>query len=114
MDKKICPLSDDEVRIIKIGEDALFEFIYENFIAGQKDFLDLDPMSVTNSFYIDWETRKFVFCAYKTENDAGELLRLPKNTDFNKLISQIPDTTNSMYTKNRYHTYTKDEIEDMC
>ena len=118
MSEKSQPMRDDEVRVIKIGEKALFEFIYENFIDGQEEFLDLDPEreqgSVTNSFYIDWERREFVFCAYKTENERGELLRLPASTDFDKLIRKMPDTTDTMYAPDRYRVYTKKEIEELC
>ena len=112
--KKIPLLNDDEVRVIKIGEDALFEFIYENFIDDQECYLDVDPVSVTDSFYIDWENRQFIFCAYKTENEKGEILKLPESVDLETLIQKIPDTTNSMYSGNRYKIFTKNELEDIC
>ena len=48
------PLNDEEVRVIKIGEEALFEFIYEKFIEDQDIYFDIDPLSVTDHFYIDW------------------------------------------------------------
>ena len=35
MKRKKQQLRDDEVRVIKIGEEALFEFIYEKFIDEQ-------------------------------------------------------------------------------
>ena len=70
--KKTSPLKEDEVRVIKISEEALFEFIYEKFIDDHECYLDVEPVSVTNSFYIDWENRQFIFCAYKTENEKGE------------------------------------------
>ena len=66
MKRKKQQLRDDEVRVIKIGEEALFEFIYEKFIDEQSEHLDVDPLSVTNSFSIDWENRQFLFCAHKS------------------------------------------------
>ena len=37
-------LNDDEVRVIKISKEALFEFIYEKFIDDQDLYLDVDPL----------------------------------------------------------------------
>jgi len=108
------PLRDDEVRVIKIGEESLFEFIYEKFIDEQSEHLDVDPLSVTNSFSIDWEKRQFIFCAYKTENAKGEdFLKLPESIDFGKLFEKMPNTTDSMYSRDKYRTYTKNELEEM-
>jgi len=112
--KKHTPLTNDEVHVIKIGEEALFEFIYEKFIDDQDIYLDVDPLSVTDSFYIDWENRQFIFCAYKTEDENGELLEFDERIDIEKLINKIPDTTESMYSSNRYKKYTKSELEEMC
>ena len=114
MKKKHTPLTNDEVRIIKISEEALYEFIYEKFIDDQDTYLDVDNLAVTDSFYMDWENRQFIFCAYKTEDKNGELLKLPTGIDIEKLINKIPDTTKSMYTSNRYKIFTKSELEDLC
>ena len=114
MKKKKAPLTNDEVRVIKISEDALLEFIYEKFIDDQDTYLDVDPLSVTDSFYIDWENRQFIFCACKTENEKGDMSEMPRTIDIAKLIRKIPDTTESMYTDNRYKTYTKAELEEIC
>ncbi len=115
MKMKKRPLGDDEVRVIKIGEEALFEFIYEKFIDEQAEHLDVDPLAVTNSFSIDWENRQFIFCAYKTENAKGEVfLNLPESIDFDKLFKKMPNTTDSMYGQGKYQTYTKNELEEMC
>ena len=108
------PLRDDEVRVIKIGEEALFEFIYEKFIDEQSEYLDVDPLSVANSFSIDWENRQFIFCAYKAENAKGEILNLPESINFGKLFEKMPNTTDSMYGRGKYQTYTKSELEEMC
>ena len=112
--KKIPPLKEDEVRVIKISEKALFEFICEKFIDDRACYLDVEHLSVTDSFYIDWENRQFIFCAYKSENESGQILELPESVDLKKLIKKIPDTTSSMYSGNRYKTFTKNELEDLC
>ena len=52
MKKKHTPLTNDEVRVIKISEAALYEFIYEKFIDDQDTYLDVDNLSVTDSFYL--------------------------------------------------------------
>ena len=114
MKKKHTPLTNDEVRVIKISEAALYEFIYEKFIDDQDTYLDVDNLSVTDSFYIDWENRQFIFCACKTEDENGELLELPQSIDLKKLINKIPDTTESMYSNKRYKIFTKKELEDLC
>ncbi len=112
--KKKKQLKDDEVRVIKISEKALFEFIYEKFIDDQDHYFDVDPLSVADSFYIDWENRQFIFCAYKSENEKGESLELSENIDLEKLVQKIPDTTDSMYTSTAYKTFTKNELEELC
>ena len=39
MIKRIKNMKQDEVRLIKISREALFEFIYEKFIESQDDYL---------------------------------------------------------------------------
>ena len=56
-------MDENCVKVIKISKQALFEFIYENFIAGQEQFLDVDPLEVSNSFDIHFERGEFIFCA---------------------------------------------------
>lgn len=108
--KKEKALDENSVRVIKISKEALFEFIYEKMIDEQEQFLDVDPLSVGNSFDIDWTNDQFIFCAYKSENANGDLLRLPEAVDLQKLMRNLPDTTASMYQENRYKEYTKEEL----
>lgn len=103
-------LSEDTVRIIKISKEALFEFIYEKMVENQEIFLDVDPLSVANSFDLDWENGQFIFCAYKSEDENGNSICLPKEIDLQKIMRMLPDTTASMYQENRYKEYTKDEL----
>ena len=87
MKKKHTPLTNDEVRVIKISEAALYEFIYEKFIDDQDTYLDVDNLSVTDSFYMDWENRQFIVCAYKTEDENGELLEFHESIDIEKYFA---------------------------
>ena len=112
-------LSDDKVRVIKISKEALFEFIYEKFIDGQKEFFDVKDIDVTDSFDINFETGEFIFCVHKAESKNGNIIKLPKEIDLQQLIKNIPDTTTSMYDVgndecyNRYVEYTIDELVEL-
>ena len=103
-------LNDDEVRVIKISKEALFEFIYEKFIDDQDLYLDVDPLDVTNAFDINFERGAFIFCAYKSEDPHGRIVVLPSDIDLQQLMKTIPDTTSSMYADTRYRQYTKTEL----
>ena len=107
-------MDDNKVRVIKISADALFEFIYEKFIEEQECYLDVDPISVINILDIDWERKEFIFCAYKSEDEGENLLRLPEKVDLKMLMQKLPDTTQSMFDDNRYEEYTKEELEKLC
>ena len=103
-------LNDDEVRVIKISKEALFEFIYEKFIDDQDLYLDVDPLDVTNAFDINFERGEFILCAYKSEDPHGRIVVLPSDIDLQQLMKTIPDTTSSMYAGTRYRQYTKTEL----
>ena len=76
-------MNDNECRIIKIDKDALYEFIYENFIANHEEFMDMDAVGNMNTFAINWETGEFIFCAHKDENEKGEIVKLKSGIDIN-------------------------------
>ena len=111
--KKKKIMSENSVRVIKIGKEALFQFIYENFVADQEQFFDVDPLSVSDSFDIDWESGQFIFCVHKFENENGEFIELPKEIDLKKLIHRLPDTTTSVWGSDRYKEYTKNELIEL-
>ena len=77
-------MDKDKVRVIKISKEALFEFIYENFIAKQDEYLDVDKTEVSNYFDIDYENGHFIFCAIKLEDEDGNVL-FPIYTDDDEL-----------------------------
>ena len=103
----------DDVKVIKIGKEALFEFIYENFIDETDCYLDVNSVDVTTSFDINWEKGEFIFCAYKSEDEDGNFLSLPENIDLQKVMKNMPDTTTTMFADDRYKVYTKKELREM-
>jgi hypothetical protein len=108
-------LDVNTVRVIKISKEALFEFIYESFIADQKLFFDVDPLDVVDYFDINLESGEFIFCVSKSEDSNGEFLRLPKEIDLKNLMRNLPDTTDSMFVPNktRYKEFTKEELVEL-
>ena len=106
-------LDENCVRVIKISQKALFEFIYEKFIEKQEDYLDVDSLEVTNIFDINFERGEFVFCAFKSEDAYGGMRQLPKGIDLQRLMANIPDTTLTMFSADRYKEYTIDELVEL-
>lgn len=103
-------LNEDSVRVIKISKEALFEFIYEKFIDDQEVFFDIDTLDVIHTFDINFERGEFIFCVSKAEDANGNILPLPKEIDLQRLMEEIPDTTTTMFTHNRYKEFTKAEL----
>lgn len=103
-------LSQNTVRVIKIGKEALFEFIYEKFIEDQQTYFDVDPLEVMNTFDVNFERGEFIFCTHIAEDKDGNILLLPEEIDLQQVMKNISDTTSTMYANNRYREYTKDEM----
>ena len=111
--KKSQVLDENHIRVIKISKEALFELIYEHFIGEQERYLDVDMLSVTNSFDLDWESGEFIFCAYRSEDADGHPSEFCKEVDLRQIMKRIPDTTSSVLLadqKTKYQEYTKDEL----
>lgn len=99
------------LRVVKIDKEALYEFIYENFIAQQDDLMDVSATDVMNHFTIDWEKGEFLFTAHKREEIAGELVSLPEELDMDTLLNNLPITTDSMLnSKQIYKDYSFDDL----
>ena len=103
-------LDKNGVRIIKISKEALFEFICEKFIEDQEGYFDVDSLDVTDYFDINFERGEFIFCVSKSEDDEGNLLRLPEEIDLQHLMKKLPDTTTTMFEHNRYQEFTTEEL----
>ena len=102
-------------RVIKIDKEALFEFIYENFIAQEENMMDINnSVDVSNNFAIDWERGEFIFVVYKDEDEAGNVIPFPKDIDIQKLLEKIPATTESALSPGKiYRDYTFDELRQI-
>ena len=104
---------EEKFKIIKISKEALFEFIYEKFVEEQENYFDVKAIDFANNFCIDFERGNFLFCLYKFENEKEEFIEFPKDLDIKKIMKNIPDTTTSMFSSNRYKEYTKQELLDI-
>ena len=115
MKKKAKPMDDNTVRVIKIGQEALLEFIYETFIGNREDYFDYDSKhneSCPCYWAIDWEKREFIFCVHNGGN--GDLpLSLPKEVDLETVMKHISDTTNSVLCPDRYREYSVNELIEL-
>lgn len=107
MEKK--KLDEDKVRVIKIGREALFEFVYETFMDNLESYFDVDSVEVMSTWNINFEEGVFIFCVHKGEDGAGNIMKLPDEIDLQQLMKNIPDTTASMFVDGRYREFTKDE-----
>lgn len=106
-------LNEDSVRVIKISKEAIFEFIYENFIDELELYCDVNALDVTSSFDINFERGEFICCIYKSEDANGNILKLPEEIDFQQLMENIPDTTSTMFADDRYKEFTKEELVEL-
>ena len=113
MRKEHKQLSENNVRVIKISKEVLFEFIYEKIIENQETYFDVDPISVADTFDADFQNGRFIFCVHKSEDKNGNIIRFPDEIDLQKLMLRLPDTTPSMYQNDRYVEYTKDELIEL-
>ena len=110
-------IPDNKYRIIKISEQAIFEFLYESFIDNQNEFFDVTDKnsygeaSIVTSFDIDWNTGEFICIA---RNDLGddEHLQFP-GVDTKVLLAKLKDTTPSLYQDNRFIELSEQQIADI-
>ena len=108
-------MKDNVCRIIKINKEALFEFIYENFINQEESLLDLETnVVISNHFDVNWETGEFIFLAHNGEDAEENIIPFPKNIDIKKVMNRLPETTDSVLnsTKN-YKELTFDELRSL-
>ena len=109
--KKAKKIPEDNYRIIKIGKDALYEFIYESFMDKLEMYLDItDGTSVVNFFDIDWEKGEFIF-ASRNENDGKDLFQTVLDTE--KLLSVLDCTCETVFTDKCYVDLTEKEIVEL-
>ena len=104
-------MDDNVLRVVKIDKEAVYEFIYENFIANQKELLGINSSDVINNFEMDWEKGEFIFTAHKQEDGEGEIISLPEEIETQELLEKLPITTDSVLSAVQiYKDYTFEEI----
>ena len=109
--KKDKSIPEGTYRVIKIGKEALFEFIYESIIDNQERFFDVaDGTKIVTNFEINWDTGELI-CVARKEYEKNEHLQC----DFNikELMSKLQDTTNTMYSEKRYIEISEEEIKNL-
>ena len=100
------------LRVVKIDKEAIFEFIYETFIAQEQELLDLSPVDVINDCVMDWENGEFIFAVHLQENSLGELNPLPNHIDIQELLKKLPVTTDSVLgNESIYRDYSFDQLK---
>ena len=108
-------MKDNVCRIIKINKEALFEFIYENFINQEEELLDLDTkLGISNHFDINWETGEFIFLAHSSEDAEENTIPFPKDIDIKKVMNRLPETTDSVLNSTKkFKELTFDELRSL-
>lgn len=108
--KKRIP--DDKYRIIKIGKEALFEFICESFIDNEEIFLDVsDSTTMVKNFCINWEKGEFICVARNELPEEKEHLQF--DVDTHELLSKIENTTDTLFAPDRYIDVMKSDIDNL-
>lgn len=109
--KKNKPMDDQTVRVIKVGQDALLELIYETFIDKLEAYFDTDS-GCPYSCAIDWENREFIFCVLPGGDDDHPI-PLPPEIDLETVMNHISDTTDTLFRPDRYREYTQEELIEL-
>ena len=108
-------MKEKTVRVIKIGKEALYEFLYENMISEEETLLQVSATEVMNSFVMDWEKGEFIFMAHQAEDADGELIPLPKEIQPETLLKALPVTTESLLKQGKvYQDYNFEELKELC
>ena len=108
-------MKEKTVRVIKIGREALYEFLYENMISEEENLLQVSATEVRNHFAIDWEKEEFIFMAHQAEDADGELIPLPKEIQPETLLKALPETADSLLGRGKvYRDYSFEELKELC
>ncbi|MBP3415551.1 MAG: hypothetical protein J6L81_10195 [Clostridia bacterium] len=109
--KKEKVIPDGKYRIIKLGKDALFEFIYESIIDNQECFFDVtDTTKIVTHFEIDWDAGELICIA---RNERGQNEHLQFDIDTKELFSKLQNTTETMFGDERYIELSEEEIKNL-
>lgn len=110
--KYYTKVKDDEVRILKIGRDAIFEFLYETLLGEEDRTFNVDSLKVYNKFAMDWESGEFIFAVCNEPKDE-KAKSFCENLDAEKLIKLIPDTTDTVLKDKPYKSYNTEELREL-
>ena len=100
------------LRVVKIDKEAIFELLYETFIAQEQELLDLSPVDLINDCAMDWEKGEFIFTAHLQKNNLGEFNPFPKDIDIQDLLQKLPVTTDSVLGKEViYRDFSFDQLK---
>ena len=104
-------MDKNTVRIVKIDREALFEFLYENFVAQQEEILEVSAVECMNNFAVDWDKGTFLFAAHKAEDEEENLNPFSEDIDLKELLHRLPATSESVLSQTKsYRDYTFDEL----
>ena len=104
-------MDKNTVRIVKIDREALFEFLYENFVAQQEEILEVSAVECMNNFAIAWDKGAFLFATRKAEDEEENLIPFPEDIDLKELLHRLPATSESVLSQTKsYRDYTFDEL----
>ncbi len=110
--KYYTKMKDDEVRILKIGRDAIFEFLYETLLGEEDRTFNVDSLKVYNKIAMDWESGEFIF-AVCNEPKGEKAKSFCESFDVEKLIKLIPDTTETVLKNTPYKSYSINELNEL-
>ena len=110
--KYYTKMKDDEVRILKIGRDAIFEFLYETLSGEEDRTFNVDSLKVYNKIAMDWESGEFIFAVCNEPKDE-KAKSFCENLDAEKLIKLIPDTTDTVLMDKPYKSYNTEELREL-
>ncbi|MBQ3044618.1 MAG: hypothetical protein IJD49_01565 [Clostridia bacterium] len=104
-------IPDGKYRVIKIGKDAVYEAMREYFTDNAEVFFDIsDSTTAVTRFDIDWDKGEFI-CIARNELPENEHLQFDIDTD--KLFSRLENTTDTLFSRNRYVEMSESDIEKL-
>lgn len=104
-------IPDGKYRVIKIGKDAIYEVVREYFKDHLEAFFDIsDCTTAVTSFDINWDKGEFICIA---RNELPENEHLQFDIDTQKLFSKLENTTDTLFSCNRYAELSKSDIENI-
>ena len=98
-------LKKDEMRVICLDGEAVYELLRETMMDGAGDYFDLLDMTKV-VFSMRWCPERNCFvCAAVDENDWH------RNLDLDKIAREIGPTTKTMFAPHRYQTVNTADFE---